>query len=426
MWDGVGNVECYTKMAITLEEVKKMYNKWLYFEQDTQDRIDIILAVALAAKKKGIPLWLFLVGSSGDMKSEQIRALDDEFQTTYRLPELTSKTLVSGNPKVLFDIVEQLRNKLVLTYDMSAMLEMHYEEKAALWSKLRDLYDGFAGKDYGTGISKRFTDVYLCWIAGSTPVIDNQILIHQSLGTRELIYRLPDISDKLALRKKILENEPHLEKMRAELKLTTQAFLSQIEERDIKITEEVFNELGRLAEYVTYMRAMAETDRISRELIRDVTPELPTRIFQQFIRLYRCLKSLDAEYKDEDALRIIGRVAKSSIHPIRVRLLEDVFLKHPHQEFTMSSASKILKTGKGAAYQDLNILWNLGLVERREQEILYGGNPSEKFIYYFFLNLQHPFIRSLLPQQDTQLTFKEAITPEPKGEIKVIKISENE
>ena len=77
---------------VKLKDVHEAYKKNLYVE-DTK-RIDVVLATALSQKIEGIPLWLFLVGASGDMKTLQLMALQNE--DTYILHNLTSKTLVNG------------------------------------------------------------------------------------------------------------------------------------------------------------------------------------------------------------------------------------------------------------------------------------------------------------------------------------------
>ena len=53
--------------TIDLNTVREIYQKW-FFLKNTY-RIDIIHALALTRKMKGKPVWVILVGSSGDGKS---------------------------------------------------------------------------------------------------------------------------------------------------------------------------------------------------------------------------------------------------------------------------------------------------------------------------------------------------------------------
>jgi len=394
----------------TLEMVHEVYKKWLYIED--LGRVDVLLAVALSRTQKGVPLWLFLVGASGDMKSEQINALTNP-DHTFQLNQLTSKTLVSGNPLVK-DLAPELNGKLILTNDMAAMLELRSEEKAEIWAQLRDLYDGIAGKCSGTGKISRYTDIFVTWIAGSTPHIDHQILIHQTLGTRELIYRTKEKEEILKLMQRIMENSEKLEMMRAELKYITGTFLRNKEYKDREINEQVMEKLFKWSEYVCYMRAMAESDAFSGELLRDVTPEMPTRILQQLTRLYKSLMSLEDNYTDERALKIIEHVAKSSIFPIRVKVL-DYLIKNPY-EHTLSNVAKYLKIGKKTTYRELNILWNMNLIFRREEEVFFGMNKdikTEKEIYYFSINSNHPFIQKMIEDKGDLLNVE---LPEKENE----------
>ena len=53
----------------TLSDLYLIYKKWLYLE-DTK-RIDIVLATYMTNQLEGTPIWLMLVGNSGDGKTEQ-------------------------------------------------------------------------------------------------------------------------------------------------------------------------------------------------------------------------------------------------------------------------------------------------------------------------------------------------------------------
>ena len=133
---------------VSLKDVHEVYKKYLHIE-DTK-RLDVVLAVALSVKNKGIPIWLILVGPSGDMKSVQLNAIM-AWDRAFVLHGLTSKTLVNGskNKKKAPDLAPKLNNKLVVIQDMAQILEMHPQQKAELWGQLRDLFDGYAGKCSG-------------------------------------------------------------------------------------------------------------------------------------------------------------------------------------------------------------------------------------------------------------------------------------
>ena len=76
-----------------IQELYDVYEKWLEF--DYTDRIDVVLATALSQKVRDEPLWLILVGPSGDGKSGQLNALM-EYEPSKVLHNLNSKSLVNG------------------------------------------------------------------------------------------------------------------------------------------------------------------------------------------------------------------------------------------------------------------------------------------------------------------------------------------
>ena len=212
-----------------LAEVHETWKRW--FHVSDTNRIDVVLATALSQKAKGTPIWLLIVSNSGDMKSEQIYALDDSDSKEYEVDgntkmihRFTPRTLVSGNPNVT-DLAPKLKNKLLLIPDMAQLLTLHPNDKSQVWAQLRDLFDGYAGSIAGTGKDVHYKDIRVTLLAGATPALDDQILIHQSLGTRELLYRPKEEIDTNLLMEKVWQNEAVEEEMRREIKFVTLGFL---------------------------------------------------------------------------------------------------------------------------------------------------------------------------------------------------------
>lgn len=362
----------------TLRELHQKYKEHLYIEDS--DRVDLVLAVAQSNKLEGIPLWLILVGASGDMKSVQLNSIrGDDVEV---LHNLTSKTLVNGYKNKIDhpDLAPELDGKIVIIPDMAQILKLPPVEKGELWGQLRDLYDGFAGKCSGQGSAARYENLKVTLLAGSTPAIDGQILVHQDLGTRELIYRTRGNQNKEMVMQKCFDNEELEEKINAELKEITLNFLNTRNLIREEIKQEILEMIKQIAIYVTYMRCSAEFDNYTNELRNYCYPEEPTRIAKQLKRLFVCLKSLADDYPDEIALRILWDVAKSSAFPVRVKLYE--FLKNRGGEFSTSQLSEFLKIGKSTAKRECSVLENIGLLRCRRQETSY----PDKFYEYWKIN----------------------------------------
>jgi hypothetical protein len=382
-----------TQKRINLEKIHQFYKDNFHIE-DTK-RIDVVLAVALSQKLDGIPLWLILVGPSADMKSVQLNSLDNE--NTYKLHNLTSKTLVNGyGDKNKFpDLAPELNKKVIIIPDMAQILKLPPNEKAELWGQLRDLYDGLAGKISGQGSRSRYEGLHVTLLAGSTPSIDGQILVHQDLGTRELIYRTSGNIDKNKSMLKCFENEEYEKKITSELKELTTQFLEQTRIRRSELSEETISILMEISTYITYMRATAEVDSYTNELRNIVYPEEPTRIAKQMKRLYICLKSLDKEYPNERIFEILWHTAKSSAFPLRVKIFE-FLIRNPTNEFTTSQISDTFHIGKKTAQRELAILWNMGLLNCRRQ--LIDSKYSDRTYDYWKIDLNHKFTNKIVKE----------------------------
>jgi hypothetical protein len=370
-----------------LEEVYKVYKKYFHIE-DTK-RIDVVLAVALSQKLEGIPLWLIVVGPSGDMKSVQLNSFVG-LPTVFKLHNLTSKTLVNGykDKKKFPDLAPELKDKIIIIPDMAQILKLPPVEKAELWGQLRDLYDGLAGKVSGRGSRAIYEDLKVTLIAGSTPAIDGQILVHQDLGTRELIFRTTGNKQKDEVMEKCFDNEEFEKEIKEEIKQKTWDFL---EKRNITrdyIHPKHKEEIKKIATYLTYMRATAEFDQYTHELRNYVSPEEPTRIAKQLKRLFVCLMSLSDDYMEERALDILWHIAKSSSFPIRVRVFN--YLINHKEEVSTSKIAEELKIGKATAKRELSVLWNVGLVGCRKAET----NYPDRFYDYWKLNENHNFAKT--------------------------------
>lgn len=375
--------------GVSLEMVHQTYQKY-YHVEDTK-RIDVVLAFALSSKLDGIPLWLILVGPSGDMKSVQLNSLKDF--NSFFLHNLTSKTIVNGyrDKSKYPDLAPELDGKVVVIPDMAQILKLPPNEKGELWGQLRDLYDGLAGKMSGQGSRASYSDLKVTLIAGSTPAIDGQILVHQDLGTRELVFRTRGSQKKQKVMKQCFENEEFERKISDEIKGITNKFLQDTEIKRDYIHPTVLEKVMEIATYITYMRASAEFDQYTNELRNDIYPEEPTRISKQLKRLFVCLTSLSKDYPDKRAIEILWHIAKSSAFPIRIKIFDMLLKAKP--EISTSEVSNSLLIGKSTAKRELNAMWNMKLVVCKKEPI--NTMYSDRTYDYWTINDKHPFVKSI-------------------------------
>lgn len=381
-----------TPKEINLQDIHDLYCDLLHIE-DT-NRIDIVLAVALSSKLDGIPIWLIIVGASGDMKSVQLNSIRTE--ETFILHNLTSKTLVNGykDKEEHPDLAPELKDKIIIIPDMAQILKLPTVEKAEIWGQLRDLYDGFAGKMSGQGSRARYEGLKTTLLAGSTPAIDGQILVHQDLGTRELFYRTKGNKDKRSLMQKCIENEALEGKIGMLLTEITSTFISNQKIKRFIINEHDLEEIMDMATYLSYMRATGEIDSYRNTLRNDVYPEEPTRIIKQLKRIFMCLMNLDENYKSQKAIEILWEIIYSSSFPMRVKILN--LLLNDMCEYSTSQISEILHIGKSTSQRELSILWNLNLVKCRREKT----KIIDLFYEYWEVNKENKFIQKLIKDKE--------------------------
>ncbi|KKK43107.1 hypothetical protein LCGC14_3168980, partial [marine sediment metagenome] len=258
--------------------------------------------------------------------------------------------------------------KVLLITDFASILSLNGDAQKQIFAQLRNLYDGDAYKDTGSGARKHYSDLRITMIANSTPIINHKILIHQDLGTRELMYRTDSKEDSVDFEQKslrALENEGRKPEMRKEIKATADCFLDSVKVTQTPISDKIRDWLFEKAKWLSIMRSTASTDAYSSELISDVSPEVPTRLLMQMKVVYQCLKSLDKDYSDKRAKEIILRIIHSSAKDIRVRIYQ--YLQNCDEAITSSKIAEALKMGKKTIITECNILWNLDLINCRKE-----------------------------------------------------------
>ena len=208
-----------------------IFKKYLHIP-DTRI-IDLILAVALTIKIKGTKIWIIIVGPSGDTKTALVSSLEGiGILRVIKLDQLTRNTLASGaidrkTGKPVEDMGSKINHNdvMFLIPDLASLISKRCDEKNEIWGQLRNLYDGFISKDTGTGVSRKYDDCNVTLLACATKKIRGESLIHNQLGTRELLYNTDgiEIEEKI---KKALKNENFEIEMKKELRASVREFLS--------------------------------------------------------------------------------------------------------------------------------------------------------------------------------------------------------
>jgi hypothetical protein len=402
-------------LSVTLNDVYSVVEKWLHIRIKDRNRIDVILATKLSEKTPGPPIWMIIVGNSGDWKSAFARSLVDA-PNIIKLDQITENTLASGKKGKDLGYELQHADHTLLILDFACFMSMNTDKKDMVWAQFRNLYDGFINKKTGSGVSRAYEDCHITLIGCATDVIKNEILLTAQLGTRELMYDTDaDMVDNKFKMKKAVENAKYETKMKLEISRTVNNFLYSHKMKDVEPNEEMQTFMMDEANRLSVLRASAQFDRQYRELINVVCPEVPTRLIQQFYKLYRALKSLDDNYPDEKVKQIITHIVNSSGDKIRQKIM--ALLKEKNRPLKVPDIQRELKIGRVAIKMQCEILWNLGLVSRdgiveriggtmARDGTIYGGITQENFYYEWLSDNQQINIRTVQKEQQIPTAVK--------------------
>lgn len=269
----------------SLNEVKRVVAKWL--EIKNLSVVEVILGAVVANLLEGDPFWLMLIGPPSSAKTELLRALA-KFEKIYLLSSLTPQTLISGKVTrkgKCVSLLPKLTGKIVILKDFTTCLTMRREQRAELFSQLREVYDGQYSKAFGTGAEVNW-EGKVGFICGVTPIIDRFSSVNQMLGERFIQYRMePSNPKNIGKRaKKMCGQEKN---MRSELQDVFASFLRGIEKTPLKLRTypEVDDKLINLAIFCATGRTGVSRDRYTRAIDVIPLPEGPGRLVKQFTQL---------------------------------------------------------------------------------------------------------------------------------------------
>lgn len=345
-----------------IERLNRIFKHWLYIEDD--NLIETAIAVRVAIDLPGDPLWFFLIAPPGGTKTEILRAFGDE--KVYTVSSLTAHSLISGLPPrkghKQVDLMPQLDGKLLVIKDFTSILSIDDRDRGEIFSQLRDAYDGYSEKAFGSGVGKKSYYATFGLLAGVTPVIDMYRTIHQLLGERFLHFRIRGNEEQTVKRASSMAGGE--EEMRLTLKEAVDAFLSQVSiDLSIKLPTKTRKKLVDLAILTAQLRSTVARDR-NRIVLYKPQAEIGTRLVKQFIKLGQAL-AIVCEEKTINKLIYskIKRVALDTIPTSRTTLLLAMLeLEDWATTKTIGDKATMATT---TAKEFLEDIWMLGIIKRK-------------------------------------------------------------
>lgn len=344
---------------VTRQQLHDLWRKHFSLDESGLEALDIILAAALDRSLGGDPIWLYVVGPPSSLKTEILRSLSDWEVMT--LSNLTSKTLLSGF-KGDVDLLPQLDGKVLVIKDFTTIIQKQRDERREICAQLRDAYDGYYEKGFGTA-RKKSARARFGLIAAVTGVIDRTWSIDQIMGERFLKVRLR--TDPESAAEQAWKNVGYEKEIRKEMRTAIAGFLHNLEvapEEEVKFADSQVGEVMDLSSTLALCRTPIMRDHMKGELTDVPEPEIPARLVKQLKKLTAGLAVVRGRRQVEDSdLAATARVVADTIPPKRRLALDALADGKAHGLKEVSERTRLPDTTTRYLLDDL---WFLGIVTK--------------------------------------------------------------
>ena len=345
-----------------LQDCLDVVNRYLLLPEDTV--VLYLLALVVANRLPGDPVWGFVVAPSGGAKTELLNSLS-EIPETYALSDLTPQTFLSGyTKKTQAGLLQRLEYGTVLVLkDFTTVLSMHRDSRQAILSQLREIADGSYRKEFGTGEAVAW-EGKLGFIAGVTPVIDHHRSIYSVLGERFVQLR-PPVPVRTELARAARQQVGAEAGMRRELREAMARCVADVSLETIPDWQE---ELGPAVDSLSTLCALARSGIVRSAYNKDIQlvpePEVPTRLVKQLVKLGQAVAMLRGSPQvGEEEYRIVQTVARDTMPKVRWRILSCLLQQ---DEIVIGVIAGAIRLPPNTVRRHLQDLVALGLVNVRK------------------------------------------------------------
>ncbi|MCL4308560.1 MAG: bifunctional DNA primase/polymerase [Candidatus Thermoplasmatota archaeon] len=288
--------------------------------------LEFVFATLATVDMPGDPVWAFLVGPPSSLKTEILRWVN-QVPLVYTLSSLTPASLITGlvtkKGTVAQSLMPLLDGKCLVVKDFSTVLDMRRESRDDIMSQLRDAYDGYASKYFGT-VGKLGFSSHFHMLAGVTSAIEDYWSIHSALGPRYLKIRIPEADSGFVTALANSGEEEHLRQRFEELSLRVFHSLPADGWKDVDAS--AFRQAEDIIDLVA--RGRTHVPRINGFIARSPEIERLPRLTKVLRKLAIGRATLYGRSAVEGAdLEFVSRVAADSMLEIRANVLRK--LEHP-------------------------------------------------------------------------------------------------
>jgi hypothetical protein len=278
---------------------------------------------------------------------------------------MTPQTLISGLKGHGYDIdlLPKLDGKLLIIKDFTSILSKKPEDQAAIFADLREAYDGYLEKSFGSGVGIKGYKASFGLIAGVTPAIDMYRTVHALLGERFL--RVNVVGDEQGAVARSSELEGQEKAMREDMGHAVGGYLSRAGEwidDDILFEDRFLQQLRALARITAALRSPVARDRYH-HILYPPQREFGTRLVKQLQKLAKALANWrERMIVSAEDYATVRRVALDCIPSGRSAVLAT--LLNSDGWLTTKQVGQQSNQPTETAGENLDDLWMLHVIQR--------------------------------------------------------------
>ena len=328
-----------------------------------------VLAAEVTARLSYTPLWIMLVGPSGDGKTLALRTLTRRPHVVWK-DVLTVPALLSGTPNkekivgatggVLYEI--GARGTLVLK-DFTNILDLHKDKRGELMGALRNIHDGDYDRPVGSDGAKTLKwKGHLAFASACTPIIDRYSDMMANMGLRfvyvRLMSRINYKGAEMAARGKRGEADGKLAELGKD-------YLEVVDERIgvCGVPEPSAEEVTRMVSMGVVgsrLRSPVPREGYCHEITEPPSCEAPTKISAMCGSVWRSLKLLGAS--EEELWDVLERITVDSAPAFRSMVVRKFIATH-NREMSAGDVRELTQCSPSAVTRFLEDMQVQGMLD---------------------------------------------------------------
>jgi predicted transcriptional regulator len=380
---------------LSFDRLLAEYRKIYYLPKEMENSLAIMLAVVIASRWSGDPIWVFIVGPPSSGKTLMLRTVSHSEQCHYE-STLRPHSLISGMeledgsdpsliPQLIHDGIDPSgkpnpdTGKLLIIKDYTWLMKQPWMTQEEIYSILRDAYDGLITCSYGNTVKRRTYEGTFGTLAGVTHIIHKES--HASLGERFLKWefiphdydREKHVREVLKLEQKHARHPQQFDKDRLRLQERLADFVEQDLPRLPTVPISLAERIIPLAQVIACLRATVDRDH-KQDIRYRPQSEIGSRLCKQIIKTAQALAIVfRLRSVDERCYRIAEKLAFDTAYGFHLDIVR-ILVGYP-KGVTIDELTGEMGIPHSSLQRKLGDLVELKIAFRSRQE----HKPKSKF-----------------------------------------------